>query len=206
MSINCTNICEAVFEVVRFARCQPNIEQLELELRLAATPLFFYRQFAACTRLVEFERASAVYRGSRVVLADGGGRVRTEYAEHGQRLLSATRKERIAAPRDFHTDQGRLRVDLAREQPSQPVPGSLVRERQRVSFRLRSAPSWRVDFTRVVMGEERTHEIEIELDTSILKLCATADDAERLARQAAAVLSALGLTTPRVTDDEIECD
>jgi hypothetical protein len=205
--INCTNICESICHVVRLAALQPQPEQLELELRLTSTAAFFYRQFSACTRMRTFNRESAVYSGTRSFVSRvGSKRLRTDYAERGQRLLGATSKERIGAPRDFSVDQGRLRVDLAREMPSEPTASDVVRHKQRVSFRLKTAPLWRVDFTRVVTADETTHEIEVELDASVLSRCRTADDAERLARQAAIVLTALGITTPRTTQDEIECE
>ena len=207
MTINCTGICEAIFDVIRQATSQHSVEQLELELRLEASPLFFYRRFSECTRMRAFDKDSAVYRGSQTLVTHiGAKRLRTEYAEAGQRLLGATLKERIGVPRDFYVDQGRLRVDLARETRAEPTPSERTRHKQRVSFRLKTAPCWRIDFSRVHMGGVQSHEIEVELDTAMLLRCKTVDDAERLARQAAVVLTALGITTPRTADDEIECD
>jgi hypothetical protein len=205
--INCTSICEAVCKIARFAASLPRPEQLELELRLSASAAFFYRQFGTCTRLKAFDRESAAYAGTRSFVArTGNKRLRTDYAERGQRLLGASVKERIGTPCDFAVDQGRLRVDLARETASEPTASDVVRYKQRVSFRLRTAPLWRVDFTRVVCGDVTTHEIEVELDAHVLSRCRTPDDAERLARQAALVLAALGITTPPTAQDEIECE
>lgn len=138
---------------------------VELEMRLAVSAEYFYHQFATCVR--SNVARDVTYAGTRVDVAPlpASGSVRTERCETGRCLLACTLKRRIAAPLDFASNRGRLRVDVQLEMPAAPRAGTLERHKQRVSFRLAGADAWRVDFTRVD-GAEQRFEVELELDAT----------------------------------------
>jgi len=176
---------------------------LELELRLSVDASEFYAMFTRALCSPDFLPATVQYSGTRSasttrVTRDGRAqRIRVDCYETSLQVFAVSVKERVGVPVDAPTKRhGWLRFDLATETSLTQAPplaaDTIMRHKQRVSFKLARGAAWRVDFTRVD-SPARSHEIEIELDNHALGHCSTDTEARVLASQALAVLAALGV-------------
>lgn len=170
-------------------------QAVEVELRMCVDEAYFLSTFS---RLYASKavRRSVAYAGTRSITVDAGdAKVRSEYCADGSCHLATVRKARVMKPIDIATDRGRLRIDAQTEDPvAVPLTAGHIRHKERVSFRLDTAPAWRLDFTRVT-GDEQTFEVEAELDLEVLSRCTTTEECERAAMQGVLIVLALEITS-----------
>lgn len=172
-------------------------DQIEVELRIETTFVDFYARFASaiCTGVVRQETVEFA-ESTTVTSTSGNAKYRSTYCGGCQILESSVRKTRVFSPCNFSSNLGRLRIDAHREQNiDQVVSSGHTRRRERISFRVKRAPHWRVEFTRVDStdannGDPKRHfEIEIELIPKRLRTSTPG----YLADEAMLALDALGI-------------
>jgi hypothetical protein len=169
------DIRSKLLRLLDVARYRPDVNELEIEFRLSAEPLLFYRLFAECSQQLDVIATHSTRSVTRT-RSDGQSRLRSEYCHTGRCLVGSLFKTRLAQPIDFHTQHGRLRLDVQNERKSTNcvlvAAPTHTRRKERVAFRFQAAPHWVMEFTRVLASENGSetvgYEIEIELDKAAL--------------------------------------
>ena len=147
----------------------------EIELRVDVPYKLFYKKCDAAVKSSELLADSVTSSITQTYTSDvRGAKVRSEYCSGGCCFTQTVNKRRvIQKPQDYACKVGRLRLDVQTETITDiQFIGGYRRDKERVSFRLKCAPNWRADFTRVEAAENnkktRQFEIELELDNRAL--------------------------------------
>lgn len=147
----------------------------EIELRVNVPYKLFYKKCDAAVKSSELLTDSVTSSISQTFTSEvRGAKMRTEYCSRGCCFTQTVSKRRvIQKPQDYTSKVGRLRLDVQTENVTDiQFIGGYRRDKERVSFRLKCAPHWRADFSRVETEENnkktRQYEIELELDNRAL--------------------------------------